>query len=86
MNQTICQSCGMPMTAEDYGTNKDGSANQEYCKYCFADGAFTSEETLDQMIETCVKYMVKPEEGMTEEKARALLNEEMPKLKRWQQA
>ena len=37
MNQKFCQCCGMPMgdTDELYGTNADGSKNEEYCKYCF---------------------------------------------------
>ncbi len=37
MNQRFCQCCGMPMgdTDELYGTNADGTKNDEYCKYCF---------------------------------------------------
>ena len=40
MNQKFCQCCGMPMgdTNELYGTNADGSKNEEYCKYCFENG------------------------------------------------
>jgi hypothetical protein len=38
--------------------------------------------TMDDMIETCVPFMV--EQGMTEEIARDLLTESLPKLKRWQ--
>ena len=30
----ICQSCGMPMQEEQYGTNRDGSKNHTYCCYC----------------------------------------------------
>lgn len=84
--EMICQSCGMPMQTEDYGTNKDGGANSEYCKYCYENGAFTSDETMEQMIETCVPYMVKEDTGMTEEKARGMLQEVMPQLKRWKKA
>ena len=30
----ICQSCGMPLQkSEDFGTNPDGSKNQEYCHF-----------------------------------------------------
>lgn len=85
MDKPICQSCGMPMTPEDFGTNKDASANEEYCKYCFKDGAFTSDETLEEMIESCVKFMAEPGSEFTEEQARQYLQESMPKLKRWQQ-
>lgn len=86
MSEKFCQSCGMPMTAEDFGTNKDGSLDEDYCRYCYVDGAFTTDSTLEEMIDICVKYMVKPGEGMTEESARALLQEQLPKLKRWQNA
>ncbi len=36
----ICQSCGMPMQEEQYGTNQDGSRNEKYCCYCYKDGGF----------------------------------------------
>ena len=36
----FCQSCGMPLQAEDqWGTNADGSLNEEYCCYCYQKGA-----------------------------------------------
>jgi hypothetical protein len=32
----------MPMkTAEEFGTNKDGSRNEDYCVYCFQEGKLT---------------------------------------------
>ena len=37
----FCQSCGMPLTDEVLGTNADGSKSEEYCIYCYKDGAFT---------------------------------------------
>ena len=85
MEQKICQSCGMPMAAGDlYGTNVDGSPNDEYCKYCYEKGAFHNpDETLEGMIETCVPFMV--EQGMPEKDARNQLNELLPQLKRWKQ-
>ncbi len=78
-----CQSCGMPMgnTDEMYGLNADGTKSADYCKYCFENGSFTSDQTMEQMIETCVPFMVK--EGMEEQKARSILVEQFPNLKRW---
>ena len=55
--QKICQSCGMPMKEEDFGTNAGGGANQEYCKYCFQNGRFSCEGTMEEMIESCVPFM-----------------------------
>lgn len=82
----FCQSCGMPMNedtgAEDfYGLNADGSKNKEYCKYCFDKGHFIKEETMEEMIETCIPFMVNG--GMEAGQARDLLEKQLPNLKRW---
>jgi hypothetical protein len=38
----LCQSCGMPISAEEHrGTEKNGSGSSLYCKYCFQDGELT---------------------------------------------
>ena len=84
----FCQSCGMPLTRnEDCGTNADGSINFDYCKYCYADGRFLQECTMDEMIEHCSqfvdevnKHMPKP---MTREEYKQMMGAFFPKLKRW---
>lgn len=77
-----CQSCGMPMEDTSlYGSEKDGSKSVDYCKYCYDEGAFTADQTLDEMIATCIPFMVK--EGMSETEASKLLHESLPHLKRW---
>ena len=53
MELKFCQSCGMPLSPEVLGTNADGSKSDEYCIYCYKDGAFTGDFTMDQMIEFC---------------------------------
>lgn len=85
MEKTLyCQSCAMPMDKEDlYGTNKDGNKNNEYCIYCFKDGAFTADISMEAMINFCVPHMVNANKGMSEDKAREMMNEIFPKLKRW---
>jgi len=40
--EKFCQSCGMPLTEEAYGTEKDGSKNVEYCHYCYEVGSLNS--------------------------------------------
>jgi len=82
-NTPICQSCGMPMVKpEDFGTNKDGSINKEYCTYCFQKGEFTmSAKNVEEMIEKLVS--MHDQMGMTEEAARKMATENLPKLKRW---
>lgn len=85
----FCQSCGMPMqTVEQFGTNADGSANQEYCCYCYKDGAFTQECTIEGMIEHCVQYLDEFNGScstqFTKEEAIVEMKKHFPKLKRWE--
>ena len=82
--QKICQSCGMPMIiGEDFGTNAGGSRNEEYCTYCFQNGAFAlPDETLEGMIERLVA--MSDQWGVSKEEARKTATENLPKLKRWE--
>lgn len=77
-----CQSCGMPLSEEVKGTNADGTKNAEYCRYCYDGGNFLSDCTMEEMINTCVPFMV--EEGMKEADARKMMQALFPTLKRWQ--
>lgn len=83
MSVEICQSCAMPLSDDYYGTNADGSKNHEYCKYCFGNGRFLKEQTLEEKIESNIKFWVDEENGITEEIARQKLSELFPTLKRW---
>ena len=80
----FCQSCAMPMeNVELQGTNADGSRNEDYCHYCYKEGAFTKEETMEEMIETCIPFVSKGEPWPDEETARKAMRELFPRLKRW---
>jgi len=80
--EKFCQSCGMPLTEEAYGTEKDGSKNVEYCHYCYEGGEFKQPNiTMEEMIDICVPFMT--QKGMSEAEARTLLNQHLPYLKRW---
>ena len=76
----ICQCCGMPLEDEIIGRNKDGSLNDQYCKWCYADGTYTYSD-MDELIEVCVKHMVN--ENFTEEQARAYMKQKLPQLDYW---
>jgi len=79
----ICQSCCMPLSEGTYGTDADGSVNYDYCSYCYENGKFVAPDlTMEEMIAICVPYMV--EQGMQEEDALSILENTLPKLKRWQ--
>jgi hypothetical protein len=85
MEAKYCQSCGMPMgtTDELFGTNQDGTRNEDYCKYCYMDGEFTSDISMEEMIEMCVPHMVSGNPGMSEDEARNMMRQFFPELKRW---
>lgn len=80
----VCQSCAMPMEQpEQFGTEKDGSASGEYCRYCYQQGRFTAELTLGQMQEKLIKLALDMK-FMPEAEARKLAATVLPGLKRWQ--
>ena len=76
----ICQCCGMPMEDEILGRNRDGSINEDYCQWCYADGTYTYSD-MDDLIRVCLPHMV--EQGFTEEQARAYMKQTLPTLDYW---
>ena len=76
----ICQCCGMPLEDEMIGRNEDGTLNEDYCKWCYADGTYTYSD-MNDLIEVCIRNMVS--DNFTEEQARAYLKETLPKLDYW---
>ena len=78
----FCQSCAMPLEKpEDYGTEKDGAPSADYCCYCYTNGAFTSEQTMEEAIESCVPFVKDMFGG--EDNAREHMRKLFPTLKRW---
>ena len=77
----ICQCCGMPMEDDTIiGRDHDGSLNEDYCKWCYADGTYTYHK-MDDLIDVCVKNMVN--ENFTEKQARSYLQALLPTLNYW---
>jgi radical SAM superfamily enzyme len=87
MEKLFCQSCGMPLeNAEVIGTNKDGSINNDYCIYCYKDGVFTQDVTMDEMITISLQHMkelFKNDPDFDEKAALDNMKSFFPKLKRW---
>ena len=79
-HKLICQCCGMPLEDEIIGRNEDGTLNEDYCKWCYADGTYTYSD-MDDLIDVCVRNMVN--ENFTEEQARSYLKDTLPKLDYW---
>ncbi|HEY8256520.1 MAG TPA: zinc ribbon domain-containing protein [Gemmatimonadales bacterium] len=82
----FCQSCSMPLRSpEDFGTDEAGYRVNDYCRHCFVKGAFTEPTiTMEQMLERCVTVMA-DQQIMPAAQARTLMEETLPRLKRWNQ-
>ena len=76
----ICQCCGMPLEDGIIGRNRDGTLNEDYCQWCYADGTYTYSD-MDDLIEVCLPHMVG--ENFTEEQARAYMKQKLPQLDYW---
>lgn len=79
--EKICQSCGMPLNNEVLGTNIDGSINNDYCIYCYKDGKFIDDVSMDEYIEMCSQYG--EQANMSNEEMREYCKNLFPTLKRW---
>lgn len=87
MDTLFCQSCGMPLEKEEViATHKDGSKNNDYCIYCYKDGAFAQETTMDEMIKSSLEHMkelFKDDPDFDQQAALDNMKYFFPKLKRW---
>ena len=66
--ELICQCCGMPLEDSNVSREKDGIFNEDYCKWCYADGEYMYHD-MDDLIEVCVANMAS--EAFPSEQARA---------------
>lgn len=80
----FCQSCSMPLgKPDDFGTDQAGYRVNDYCRHCYADGAFTEPAiSMEAMLARCVAVM-DTQAIMPAPQARALLADFLPRLKRW---
>lgn len=80
----FCQSCAMPIDDPSlHGTEADGTLSPHYCKYCYQNGAFTGDMTMEQMIDFCVPIMVKAHQELSADQARDRMVQVFPQLLRW---
>ena len=78
--QLICQCCGIPLEDSNISKEKDGFFNEDYCKWCYADGEYMYSD-MDDLIDVCVKNMVSEEHS--EEEVRKYLKATLPNLDYW---
>ena len=78
----ICQSCSIPLYDKYKGTNSDSTLSDEYCKYCFENGEFTEERTLEEEVEHLIPMYI-DDRDISVEQARIELMKLLSPLKRW---
>ncbi len=84
-----CQSCGMILMKDsDRGTENDGRRSADYCTFCYQQGEFVQDISLEDMVEHNLQDLDSwnQENGMnlTRQEAKAALKSFLPTLKRWQ--
>lgn len=83
---SICQSCGMNIAEDQYkGTNVDGSLSQEFCSYCFQNGKYTNNRSLEEQVEVGLSFDDKYQNASIEEKEKIKEQAKniLSNLKRW---
>ena len=88
METLFCNSCGMPLINDAHqGTCTDGSLSDEYCCWCYKNGSFTQDYTMDEMIEHCAGFVEEfnkdAEKPVTKEQAIENMKLFFPTLNRW---
>lgn len=79
----------MPLPDDLRGTNADGTPNEDYCIYCYKEGAFVgpADCTMEQMIDFCAQFTDQMNEHtglhLTPEEAKEQMRRYFPTLKRW---
>lgn len=80
--QLICQCCGMPLEDNNISKETDGFFNEEYCKWCYADGEYMYHD-MDELIDVCVNHMAS--EAFPAAQAREYMKNMLPRLNYWKQ-
>ena len=80
--QLICQCCGMPLNEDGLLSREpDGSINEDYCKWCYADGQFVY-TSKDALLDFLLLHSPNPE-NLPEEARRRTYDGYLSELKHW---
>ena len=77
-----CQCCDMPLEDSLLSREPDGSFNEDYCKWCYADGQFAYQD-LQTLTDFLVEHM--SNENWSAEQARAYFEAQLPQLQHWRE-
>ena len=82
VNTRICQCCGMPLTEDELVSREaDGSRNEDYCKWCYADGKFVYTDK-SALLDFLIEHMPNPD-NTPEARRRADYDVWLSQLKHW---
>ena len=85
MDEMHCQSFGMPMRdPAQFGTEGDGTLSPDYCSYCYGNGTYLHEMSMEDMLSVCADHVDDWDVEITRDEAVAMMREFFPTLKRWQ--
>lgn len=80
--QLVCQCCGMPLNEDGLISREtDRSYNEDYCKWCYADGAFAY-KSKDSLLDYLVSHMPNPD-NLPDEDRRNQFDAYLTQLKHW---
>ena len=80
--QLFCQCCGMPLNEDgSISREPDGTFNEDYCRWCYADGRFVY-ESKDALIDFLLQHMPNPE-NLPEDTRRMQMDGWLSQLKYW---
>ena len=80
--QLICQCCGMPLQEDSLISREiDGVYNEDYCKWCYADGEFVY-QTKESLLDFLIGHMPNPD-NLTQEVRRAQFDSYLSQLEHW---
>ncbi len=81
--QLICQCCGMPLSEDEMISREpDGSFNEEYCKWCYADGKYAY-QTKEALLDFLVNHMPNPE-NLSADERKSQFDGYLSQLRHWQ--
>lgn len=80
--QLVCQCCGMPLNEDGLISREpDGSYNEDYCKWCYANGEFAY-QSKESLLDYLVANMPNPDNA-DEETRRNRFDLYLSQLKHW---
>ena len=80
--QLVCQCCGMPLNEDGLISREpDGSYNEDYCKWCYANGKFAY-QSKESLLDYLVANMPNPDNA-DEETRRNQFDLYLSQLKHW---